>query len=164
MPNWCECELRVSGDPKKLDEFEMYVKEGDKPLSENRLIPYPEKYRLLDEAAERYEKEHPGDWRGSPRDGFNSGGYQWCNENWGTKWGFCNVGGPVKTSEGLRYDFRTAWSPPTKLIAKAAELFPSLGFKLAFWERGAGFCGHLIFNDGRVSEKFIENYNGPRGG
>ena len=72
----------------------------------------------------------PHEERGTPpKDGFNSGGYKWRVEHWGTKWPAFHVdieepvpmyGGTVE----VVFHFDTAWSPPTPVIAKAAERFP----------------------------------------
>lgn len=188
MPNWCECELRVSGKTKQevlkfkayaagyKDEVEMLSEEvaGEtrkKPLDENQFIPYPKEFRLLDEA-------HHGDRTLTleekqflrnlgfdlERDGFNQGGYEWCVENWGTKWGFCDVRSRWVGERTLLYEFITAWSPPLPLIKKMGEMFPGLRFDLGYWEGGMGFRGRFVVENGKVIRNTTEEYSGPRGG
>ena len=100
--------------------------------------PIPQEFQRLDEIAEAWLKEHAErpdyDWRLQPKDGFNSGGYDWCVANWGTKWpaSRVEVEGPVtgydeKTLEVV-FHFDTAWSPPMPVIKRAAELYPALRF------------------------------------
>ena len=105
MPNWCENDLTVEGKIARLKEFQEKMRGKDRHgeethLNEDALIPYPEEFRKMDEAAAQYLKEHPDDWKNAPKDGFNSGGYEWCIENWGTKWGFCRVQEPELQSYG----------------------------------------------------------------
>lgn len=109
MPNWTENELTITGpDVNKVLEA---IRSNDIPdqdkriLDFNRIIPYPQVYRDLDKRAEEYrekfaniEKDDPdrqqklaalgaeyGVDPGMPwiADGFNSGGYEWCCDNWG---------------------------------------------------------------------------------
>ena len=82
MPNWCGCELLVTGSKKDLDEFAKKAATKKCPLDFNIFIPYPENWRKLDKAAEKARKK--GEY--NVRDGYNNGGYQWCIANWGTKW------------------------------------------------------------------------------
>ena len=102
-------------------------------------------------------------------DGFNSGGYDWCNQSWGTKWGFCDpeITGEVEQKGGklrLDYHFDTAWSPPIPLIQKLGELFPKLNITLRYWERGMGFRGKLQMVGGEVVHDMTDTYAGNRGG
>ena len=157
MPNWCENTLGVNGEPGKLRAFRKSVK-GVAPesgeevlLDENKLIPYPEKFRKMDAEAHQWDKEHPNDRAGRGPDGFNSGGYEWCIANWGTKWGFQDVEVIHENEGSVTYFFLTAWSPPLPLIRKAGELFPNLDFHLEYNESDGGIFGKLDILKGEVS-------------
>lgn len=153
MPNWCGCELLVTGSKKDLDEFAKKAATKKCPLDFNIFIPYPENWRKLDKAAEKARKK--GEY--NVRDGYNNGGYQWCIANWGTKWGPSGVG--VVPGEGnLFYTFDTAWSPPNPVVKKMAELFPSLEFHLTFSEPGMCFHGALDIKKGVVTNDVCGEY------
>jgi len=117
MPNWTENELTISGpDVNKVLEAirsDSIHDQDMRILDFNRIIPYPQIYRDMDKRAEEYrEKLHAiakddperqqklealgaeyGVESGTPwlKDGYNSGGYEWCCDAWGTKWQPCNV-------------------------------------------------------------------------
>lgn len=190
MPNWVENDLivegaiaevtdfrnRMRGKPKHQELEEQVMdrlrgrEEEETALDANNLIPYPEEFRKKDEAAISYEREHPSDWSNRPKDGYNFGGYDWCVDNWGTKWGFCRVQAPTlrKLSGGwgrLTYHFETAWSPPEPLIKKMGEMFPNLNFTMKYYEAGMGFKGVIQIEAGQVvEENHSDNYRGHRGG
>lgn len=176
MPNWCESELSVYGEEKEVKKFRAFAQGEDGVLDANKFIPYPKRFRLLDEKArlnnEKYEaaikeatKHIPADmpsgeeknrlWQEAVktvpfeymRDGYNQGGYDWCCSNWGTKWNFCNTEIRSYGSE-LHYTFDTAWSPITPVIAKMAARFPKLSFNYKYSEEGMGFMGRAIFENG----------------
>lgn len=117
MPNWCENDLTISGpEVQKVlaairspeDEYE-----DERLLDFDRIIPYPEEFKALDRRNQEYQqklsainKEDPeraaklstlaAEYGAEPgafwlKDGFNSGGYEWCINNWGTKWNACRV-------------------------------------------------------------------------
>ena len=117
MPNWAENELTISGpDVQKVlnaIRSEASADEDARVLDFDRIIPYPKQYRELDLRAHEYQqkffaidKDDPerqskletlaveyGVEPGTPwlKDGFNSGGYEWCCENYGTKWNACGA-------------------------------------------------------------------------
>ena len=86
---WCENDLAVEGPKEVIEEFLKFAA-GESPFDFEKFIPYPEEFQRLDEIAEAWLKEHAErpdyDWHSQPKDGFNSGGYDWCVANWGTKW------------------------------------------------------------------------------
>ena len=174
MPNWCENDLNVEGKLDKLQEFRENMHGKDRngeetALNEDALIPYPGEFREMDKVAAQYLKEHPDDWKNAPKDGFNSGGYEWCLEHWGTKWGFCRVQEPELQEYGgdegtLVYQFDTAWSPPLPLVRKMGELFPDLVFDLRYFEAGMQFNGILRVEKGEVTDEKSGDYFGDRGG
>ena len=192
MPNHVENELRVFGPRRELIIFRDHVADEYNALSANKLIPYPSEFEELDKKAEEWRKkwngvlelikeEDPdkaaalrteafkkfkaenGDW---PKDGFNSGGYEWCISHWGTKWGFYEVELVRDTPEqnNLYYTFQTAWSPPIPLIEKMGELFPKIRISLKYFEGGSGFQGVLRIDYGKVVECYDKPYHGGRGG
>lgn len=193
MPNWCENELKVRGHPDEIHRFKGAMQGTDwqgkhTVLSEDALIPYPDKYRQADETAsawnervskaltglegeqrqqayEKFVEEHGQ----QPADGYNAGGYEWCIQNWGTKWGFVE---PILADEfnngndtaELLYVFDSAWSPPEPLVRKMGELFPGLVFELRYFEGGVGFNGMLCIERGKEVFDECGAYFGDRGG
>lgn len=172
MPNHVSQDLRVSGDKKSLEEFFVYVQkndsiENDSLLNANKVIPYPQEFSLKDKLGKIAREQ--GDY--FFKDGFNSGGYEWCIENWGSKWGIYDaiiVKNNLLNSgykRFLLFKFNTAWSAPLPLIVKMGEMFPSLTFKLKYYERGMGFAGVFVVKGKEILEDFCRNdYKGNREG
>ena len=179
MPNWCECDLSVSvpwgqelteedrkkakPELKRFKEFSTTEKEIDGKketniLDTNKFIPYPEKFRKLDKEAAKAKNPF------SVKDGFSSGGYEWCCKNWGTKWGICHAEFLEEGNEELKYEFECAWSPPLPVIKKMSELFPLLEFELRYFEMGCGFKGLYRCENGELTKDETGAYYGSRGG
>jgi hypothetical protein len=106
MPNWCECDLEVYGKKKDLQKFKSFVETKTQCLDQNTILPYPKKYADMDaDSKEPYISK-----------GFNAGGYGWCVENWGTKWGIVDPELVDESDDSLSYGFRCAWSPCVPVI------------------------------------------------
>jgi len=177
----------------KNDEYSRYRysnRDGNEWLLDmNRFIPYPKKYKIKDLKVQKvrnredFEKEKAnfrnmdGEQRAywlfknreeswGMKDGFNSGGYEWCCTNWGTKWNFCYVSSNVTTVEELKkqdylqYFFQTAWGPPNPVIAKMIKLFPKLEFELNYFEPGNAYKGVLTGSNGKIIDD--RNWNMER--
>ncbi|MDD5428764.1 MAG: hypothetical protein PHI58_06000 [Candidatus Omnitrophica bacterium] len=177
MPNWCQTTLIIRGDKKDLNRFASFAKTKDKILDERKFIPYPKKFVDMDTAASEWDKKNiiGGDrcngklkkganYKDRPKDGFNSGGYEWCTENWGTKWGICYPDLTEKDKKKLRYNFDTAWGPCIPVIFKMSQAFPALTFKMDYFEGGMGFKGRYRVRNGNILQDTNENYSGPKGG
>lgn len=130
MPNWCMNKLTVSHpNPDMVDRFETAYNLG--------------------KACEEFLPK--------PKD-IGDGWYDWCINNWGTKW---DIGADVGTDKEERYglkatrvdnevscSFDSAWSPPVGLYDKLFEL--GYDVKATYWEPGMAFCG--IWDNG------VDNY------
>lgn len=189
MPNHCENDLYFAGPEKEVQRFMAFVG-ADKDTPEfdcNAVIPYPEKFKQMDEEAKAFaffgqmpnltddereaaKKAYEAKW-GTTQDGFNSGGYKWCCEDWGTKWGAYDVSMYMNPRRGMCLSFQSAWSPPLPVIRKLFALFPAMQFEFEYFERGGGFCGGLYYNPEELeyggdaeSEWYSDTYCGPRGG
>lgn len=178
MPSHCENDLYIDGpaeDVEKLLEF-MGVNETPPEFDFGKIIPYPEEYEKKDK--EREELGYKGfaeKYGPKAQDGFNSGGYEWCINHWGTKWGAYQV---EKIKGGIT--FQTAWSPPNpNVIGGLHELFPKCSLHLEYFESGSGFCGGYSFvcedefypdedgeewKSGVVRNEWEGIYHGRRGG
>jgi len=156
MPNWCENTLRVTGDPGSLGKFKKQAEGPNGHLDANKFIPYPEEFALLDSVAkdpltsEETTRAVMMGLKGKDltRDGYNQGGYDWCIQNWGTKWNFSEITIEEISSHILIYEFLTAWSPPEPLVIKMSQMFPSLKFELEYREEGVDFEGLLTAENG----------------
>lgn len=60
--------------------------------------------------------------------------YDWCCEIWGTKWNAVDATRCWPGGEPLRYDFKTAWSPPEGIVQTLRERFPQLHISAFFDE------------------------------
>ncbi len=161
-------------------------------LNTNNFIPYPEEFKKLDklssnwmDKADDFAKKNGKDAKSwycgdklskklrdqfvkengeQPSDGFNNGGYDWCLQNWGTKWGICSPELVEESKKELEYAFESAWSPATPVILKMSEMFPTLRFELRYFEQGMAFNGLYICEKGKVTEDKEGDYFGNRGG
>jgi hypothetical protein len=171
MPNWCFNSLTVSpiGRGKKakgqLKAFKKFVKAKKSCFSFESILPYPQHFIEQDNAMTKWEKRIPKELEGTPNrkewikkhpapyktDGYNSGGYEWCVANWGTKWNACEPSLEEYKNE-LNYTFETAWSPPCQVIYALSRRFPLLNLELYYEEGGMGFKGNYVCERGNVVE------------
>lgn len=70
--------------------------------------------------------------------------YDWCNDQWGTKWDVSQVGIELNPEwEQLQYEFDTAWGPPEGIHIFLADMFPDLSISWFFREEGQQIAGYL---------------------
>ena len=64
--------------------------------------------------------------------------YDWCRDNWGTKWsaGQC---GMEDFGTMLQISFDTAWAPPEAWVRNTAKVFPTLTFGVDYQVEGENF-------------------------
>lgn len=178
MPNYCKNELFIEGQEKDIEEF--LVSDFDF----NKFLPYPEHYHQMDK--EYFDirisqdlENYISKW-GTDKDGFNSGGYDWRVENWGTKWNVNKKDVKIEETDfGIKISFDTAWTPPSPVIVAMAKQFPKLDFWLEYFERGMEFCGGFrclgseTWNDyhedepfkaGTITDEWEGKYKGVKGG
>lgn len=192
MPNHCENELTVSSEWKKdnyhkeeLRQFMEEVKESSpwepespRGFSYDSIIPYPRVFRERDIEVEKLRQEYNKKYKEAKekggllpdypkeKDGYNQGGYEWCCDNWGTKWDTYDLKVNIDNLEYgyINYTFQSAWNPPLPVIYAASLKFPHLKFMLEYWEAGAGFQGTYIVKNGEVKVNDRFNYYGKKGG
>lgn len=160
MPNWCENTLVISGVKRELIESVIkFINGGDSLFDFNKVIPYPSEYARMDDLAQE-AGDNP--IKVPVKDGYNSGGYEWCVNNWGTKW---NANSAALSDICITLDgfsatiyFDTAWSPPNPVVHRLSELFPEVTFSLEYTEPGMGFSGTLIVKAGEVLEDETHDY------
>lgn len=136
MPNHCTNEVYISfKDRGTTEKFLEFVKgkdtEGEEmPFTFNAIMPTPD-----------------GKWD-----------YDWCCNNWGTKWDAYKFGDKVTIEDDddsyVRMEFFTAWSPPQPILEKINEKF---GDKIEYcrWfyrDEADMFCGYLDVDVGMNHE------------
>lgn len=131
MPDWCDNSLIVSSNDKetlkKFFEENVVPDEGNLEfscLSFNKSVPKPE-----------------GNY-----------GNRWCIENWGTKWE-ADSSVYEMDEETLLFNFLTAWSPPIQWLEAVSKKYPDLHFELRFAEKGCGFSGYALYDNGDLQEE-----------
>lgn len=175
MPNHCETDFFITGNPYLIDEvLDLYFDKTNYTLDCDKVIPYPQVYKDMDAIAQKWEDEQKAsggklDWSTRPKDGFNLGGYEWCCNNWGTKWGtydgkpfaFRNL---VNNRRTVKTSFSSAWSPPTPVMDLLATKYPDLRFKAVSYEMGMAYKIVQIWEKGDLVTRKESKYNGHRGG
>jgi len=192
MPNWVSCDLKVMGGKAELEKFKAFAKSKNELIDFNKFIPYPKKYIIQDNLSRKRDKmirdmrdeisknKKLGEFEKEKiismisanypyiTDGYNQGGYDWCVENWGTKW---NVYGVILDDKEIYnqypeifYTFQTAWSSPNPIILAMSKMFKGLTFELRYFEGANQFNGLFICEKGLVIDNRIGDYFGERGG
>jgi len=149
MPNWCENLLTISNnDTEVLNQFYLNNKTEENELDFNCICPVPselmntESPNNLDDIKkqELIDKYGFSDW------------YNWCNNNWGTKWNASDVN-YNKYDNQLVYSFNTAWGPPNAWFIKLTEKYTDLEIRLEYEESGMDFAGFMDYSDGILSDE-----------
>jgi hypothetical protein len=183
MPNHCETDVVITGPADVIEAIRAAHFTPDGALDCGSLIPYPEEYRTKDEAARawaeqytdgsgfRLRPEYQNDPNVPPRptDGFNSGGYEWCCTNWGTKWGTYDPAPLTLTRDEdgqatIRASFTSAWSPPTPVLGVLAERYPVIEMEADSYEGGCQYHISAAWGEGMCYRDEEHPYSGPRGG
>ena len=175
MPNHCSNTLGVLGKTEDVEKFVAFVtnngpdKEDDKYELFKKLIPMPKELEGTTSPSkssneELIKKYGTDNW------------YDWCNNNWGTKWGDYDidksqVASLVKYSYPMGIDgckdydnaiedtsnsyvhfyYDTAWAPGSDELCNALSIqFPELNFNLYYEEQGMGFAGQVKIKQGAI--------------
>lgn len=86
-------------------------------------------------ALDNYEKYGAKDW------------YDWCIENWGTKWNACET--QIDDLNTAEVYFDTAWSSISELVEKLAAQHPECRFEYEYAEEQVGlYSGYRNFENG----------------
>jgi hypothetical protein len=150
MPNFCENKLVLQGTESQILAFEAryFVEVTNQALNKEGQVV---ETKDLEFSFDRV-KPIPSELK-PPNDGW----YDWCIENWGTKWDVCHFRRGDKPGS---YFFDTAWSFPQQLFdeltTQLTNDFTGLYFDGYFFEVGMGFCGHFYYND---NEGFESHFN-----
>ena len=107
----------------------------------------------------RYQAEHPDNWKLGEQAYQNlqqygaSTWYDWCVENWGTKWPAMQDDIPVS---GKNLCFDTAWSFPDGIIEKLSSMYPEVTVIAEWADEDIGSnCGRAVFKSGNLIDGYI---------
>ena len=142
MPNWCDNKLTIIGNENKIQAlYDACTKnpEEDRSLL-SALRPMPKKLEGTDL------------W------------YDWRTKNWGTKWEVLVHDSPDIQDDGdgtytLSMGFDSAWNPPVEALIYYGEKNPDVSIRLDYNEWGNVFCGTLICDKGKHTDKCYDYHN-----
>jgi hypothetical protein len=145
MPNWCNNSVEIyHTDPAMIERVRTAFNDG-RLLAEFIPIPQslkivagcvgdPDEQKKLEEDTARNKEVHGyGNW------------YDYCVNEWGTKWDVGADGNPAQDIPGgLMLGFESAWAPPCAAYEKLTEQ----GFRIRamYFEPGMAFAG--VWEDG----------------
>jgi hypothetical protein len=155
MPNHISNRLQIKSfdddwkkDNEAFEKLQGLMKTDNSLFDFNVLIPYPQHWREADDAHDEARKAGIK-WSDLPADGYNHGGYEWCIDNWGTKWGAYDI--------GIDYEeiyFQAAWSTPLPIWREISKRFPDMQVVVEYADEDRGSnCGKLVFVNGKEIER-----------
>lgn len=149
MPNWNS--NTVTFRHEDTAQIERVIKAYNDSTLFNEFVPVPEALQNTEadgmttpERTAMREQYGYADW------------YEFCVNEWGTKWDISNDYGAVDYTPGqteVSLSFNTAWSPPDRWFEKMYEDH-GFGIKAYYYEPGMAFCG--IWEDGDDDQYEIE--------
>jgi len=146
MPNWCNNTLELQHeDPAMIERARVAFNDGR--LCEE-FVPVPASLHIVagcvsDEAEQKKLEEDTA--RNVAEHGYGNW-YDYCVNEWGTKW---DVGGDGMTADVLEdgrlaMSFDSAWSPPLEFYGKMCDL----GFSVRAYYYEGGMCFAGVWEDG----------------
>ena len=139
MPNWCNNVATLRANKARIDTV-VAGAAGDGVL--NALIPVPEELRDTTAGsfgdADKQAALEAQEAANLAKYGYKNW-YDYCVNEWGTKWDLCDVQVNRVDDETVTLSFETAWSPPIE----AYEKLLGMGFAVEafYYEPGMCFAG-----------------------
>jgi len=160
MPNWCSCELDISGPVQELDRF-MKISTSVEDNGEPRVFsfmgsfPCPGELFKYTSPPRAQHGETELDYQNRVDRLMELYGcadwYTWCCNNWGTKWDACSPYVDWEMGENHAIiGFETAWAPPVDWLRNISHDFPELTFSLSYSEEGCAFEGDFIIKNEEI--------------
>jgi hypothetical protein len=180
MPNHCNNKLGIIGPTKDVQDFiELVTNNDDATKEQNKyelfknLIPMPNELEGTTSSSGKGKNEQLIKKYGSDN------WYDWCNSNWGTKWGDYSISSSeinyeviyeyttlengekdyensiqkISGKASIHFDYDTAWAPGCDELAQAiVNRFPNLNGFISYEEPGMAFAGQLIFANGEIKQ------------
>lgn len=85
--------------------------------------------------------------------------YDWCNENWGTKWGAYGQS-HAWPEDATEFEFQTAWSHPWAIMKLLSERVGDVRISVRYADEDTGSnCGKYTLLAGEVSDEDIAPRN-----
>lgn len=140
MPNWCNNSVEIyHEDPAVIERVRTAFNDGGL-LSE--LLPCPQELTetVSGSMGEDKRAEHEAQQAANVEKYGYANWYDWCVNEWGTKWDVGADGNPAQDIPGgLMLGFDSAWSPPIAAYEKLA----AMGFRIRamYYEPGMAFAG-----------------------
>jgi len=149
MPNWCSVSINISGKTNEQKKFledacDEYNKSIGRTNSENQ--------GACDEFATSISKDE-GLFFALRRPPEGKWDYEWCCENWGTKWDINEA--EVEYADGeLNIVGETAWCPPIRLFDYLFEK----GYEVSCYYTETGECFGGEYHNGHDDYHELETY------
>ena len=162
MPNWCSntVEVFATEEDGEIIQFAESVRSQDSEFDFNKILPRPAALDGIRTGGREIDGQHHSVWRndanGNPipitpdeqdRQIAQYGAtnwYDWSIDNWGTKWSPAgDVSVDIQGGDFIRYEFVTAWSPPTGIYEELVVRYPDLSISWLYNEPGMGIAGYL---------------------
>ena len=154
MPNWCSNKLFVKN--LKTEDQDLLLRLFDQNTFCESILPQPDWANTPNEKGKLPlpDEEHPELGRRFPDGTHDDRWYSWRNENWGTKWGECDVfGAEVGNGGWFSVAYLTAWSPLNENFLKAfSQRFPGARISTQYQEPGCDYFGVTVAQDGIVND------------
>jgi hypothetical protein len=145
MPNWCDNTVSISGPDEAIKRLDKFV---GRPL-----VSHEEK---VDEPIFALGNIKPSTPDLDPKYAMfpTEGKDDWYHNNvnsWGTKWDVFGEGvNRHMENSAVSYSFQSAWSPPTPVIERLAEIFPEVRIEFKYMETGCDFWGVEVYENGEL--------------
>jgi len=161
MPNWVTNILKFKGNSEAIAKMKGEIRgDGDQVIDFHKILPLPKELaettsptRIISQA--EYDEQERRIATGELKEDEKKWGvmrclteelvkeyerkfgtadwYDWCVNNWGTKWNASNVS---EIEGGFKFD--TAWSNPYKLLVKLSEKYPNITFSVKYADEDLG--------------------------
>ena len=131
MPNYVDNNLSIEGSEKTITKIRNLVSGEDNAFDFEKINPMP---TVIE------------DW------------YNWCCENWGTKWNSVDARCDWSSDCVLDYYFMTAWGPCEPIVKALVAMFPDAKFSYKYSEPGCCFFGKQEYENGRMTYRAYGDY------
>lgn len=147
MPNWCFNYVEISGPNETLNKIQTLMKETVKKKIQDLSKDHGELRIAEDDYFSLLETFLPASEYFLSMEGFNNGGYEWCVDNWGTKWPEKILSSWLQ-NENWKIQFETAWAPPMSGYYAISKIFSDLMFLHYYEDEGWNFAGTEVYQNG----------------